>query len=82
LHSNHDIVHLFPGAIMAHELTLQNYEAAVSIAMMRRYGITWEDACGDPEPLTAALCNGETPVEFVARWGDRYELEDITRRWH
>jgi hypothetical protein len=65
---------------MAHQLTLPEYEAAVSTEMKRRFGITWADACGDPQPLTAALRNGETPVEFVAWWGDRYELEEITPR--
>jgi hypothetical protein len=66
---------------MAHELTLQDYAAAVSAEMNRRYGITWADACGDPQPLTVALRSGDTPEDFVARWGDRYELEEITSRW-
>jgi hypothetical protein len=63
-------------------MTLQEYEAAVSFQTKRRFGITWEDACGDQEPLTAALRDGESPEEFVARWGDRYELDDITRRYY
>jgi hypothetical protein len=66
---------------MQRTLTLPEYEVAVSIEMKRRYGITWEDACGDTQPLTAAFRNGESPEEFVAWWGDRYELEEITRRW-
>lgn len=66
---------------MARALTLPEYEEAVTIEMKKRYGITWEDACGDAEPLTAALRYGESPEEFVARWGDRYDLEEINRRW-
>jgi hypothetical protein len=60
-------------------MTPQEYEAAATTEMKRRYGITWEDACGDAEPLTAALRNGDSPAEFVARWGARYELAEISR---
>jgi hypothetical protein len=56
-----------PGGTM----TLQEYEDAVSTEMKGRYGLTWQDASGDAEPVTAALRNGKSPEEFVAWWGGR-----------
>lgn len=50
------------------------YRAVVSEEMVRVYRITWNDACGDEEPLVRAENDGDSPTEFVKWWGDRYEL--------
>lgn len=50
------------------------YKAEVSREMLRVYGITWDDACGDDEPLIRSENDGDTPAEFVEWWGNRYNL--------
>lgn len=54
-----------------------SYREAVSIEMVRVYGITWDDACGDDEPLVRAEDDGDSPAEFVKWWGERYELTPV-----
>ena len=53
---------------------LTQFEAEVSEHMLRRYGITWADAAGDPEPLLDALADDESAEAFVSRWGEKYGL--------
>jgi phage-related protein len=57
--------------------SISNYEAAVSAAMQSTYGISWQDACGDVEPLQSALQEGSSPEEFVHWWGKRYDLSPV-----
>ncbi len=54
--------------------SLQNYERAVTFHMLQEYGITWQDACGDAWPLEAAIAWGESPEDFVRRYGEKYDL--------
>ncbi|HEY4320717.1 MAG TPA: hypothetical protein VGM77_05995 [Gemmatimonadales bacterium] len=54
----------------------QSYLAEVSAEMQRRYALTWADACGDDQPLSRAREAGRTPVEFVAWWGEKYQLTE------
>ncbi|MGH7584121.1 MAG: hypothetical protein ACREL5_12930 [Gemmatimonadales bacterium] len=56
---------------------LEAYRAKVSSEMKRRYGLTWDDACGVDERLIPALNAGETPAEFVAWWGEKYDLIEL-----
>jgi hypothetical protein len=60
---------------------LSDYEAAVSAAMQRHYGISWNDASGELAPLQTALEEGVEPEEFVLRFGERYDLEPVQTRW-
>lgn len=66
---------------MKYRMTLPEFETAVSAEMKKRYGITWEDACGDVEPLIAALAEGRHPAEFVHCFGERYDLQEIAKNW-
>jgi hypothetical protein len=56
------------------------YEAAVSEAMLKEYGVTWRDACGDREPLERAMAEGLSPEAFVRYFGERYDLIPM-REW-
>lgn len=56
---------------------ISDYEATVSAAMQRTYGISWRDACGDARPLQNALDDGLSPEEFVEWWGERYDLSPL-----
>ena len=50
------------------------YREAVSAEMQRVYGISWQDASGDSEPLERAQVAGQSPVDFVDWWGRKYHL--------
>lgn len=56
------------------------YRDEVSVAMIKKYGISWADACGDSEPLEAAMEEKQTPQEFVDWWGDKYDLDPVMGR--
>lgn len=62
---------------MSGSQSFSEYEAAVSSAMQRTYGISWLDACGDVEPLQSALHDGLSPEEFVHWWGEHYDLSPV-----
>lgn len=36
---------------------------------------SWADLCGDMEPLRRAYADGETPLEFLRWWADKYDLD-------
>lgn len=50
------------------------YRQDVSDEMLKVYGITWSDACGDLEPLLQARKDGKSPEDFVAWFGNKYDL--------
>ena len=50
------------------------YLEAVSAEMQRVYGISWQEASGDAEPLERAQTAGQSPVEFVDWFGTKYDL--------
>lgn len=75
--------HLIPLAIevtMSSQAIMSEYEAAVSNTMQKRYGITWQDASGDTQPLESAIADGWTPEQFVRWFGERYDLEPVSSR--
>lgn len=53
------------------------FGAEVDRLFRRLYGIGWNDACGEEEPLDAAFADGETPKGFVYWWGAKYGLERV-----
>lgn len=68
----------YKGEVYAEEVketTADQYRAEVSKAMKDKYGITWQDACGDAEPLQKAQTEGMTPGQFVAWWAEKYDLD-------
>lgn len=62
------------GREQGHIRQLQEYERAVTFHMLQEYGITWRDACGEARPLEAAIEDGESPEDFVQRFGEKYDL--------
>ena len=57
---------------------MQAYERAVTRAMLREYGVTWLDACGDVGPLRAAMEAGRTAEQFVRWWGEKYGMTPVS----
>jgi hypothetical protein len=57
-----------------------SYEAEVSAELVREYGLTWADACGDVDPLSRALADGLRPADFVSQFAERYGLEPARPR--
>ena len=46
----------------------------VNDQLLKRYGISWQDACGDPRPLRSAIEDGLAPEEFVVEFARKYGL--------
>lgn len=59
------------------QIILAKFKAGVDKYFKSIYGLTWADACGDEEPLLAALKELTKPKEFVLEWGERYDLDPI-----
>lgn len=56
----------------------------VSELLQRDYGIDWNDACGDMDPIEFALRDGLSPADFVEYWAEKYDLvrtADSTNCW-
>ena len=53
------------------------YCRVASDYMKKYYYITWDDAAGDPEPLTRAIEDRMTPTGFVDWWAEKYDLFSI-----
>lgn len=64
--------------VTANGARVREYERRITREMVLEYGITWADACGDFEPLAAAIEAGQSPGEFVQRWGEKYDLIPIS----
>ena len=50
------------------------YLEAVSAEIKRVYGISWQEASGDSEPLARAQAAGQSLAEFVDWFGTKYDL--------
>lgn len=53
------------------------WKSAVDSRFKVKTGNSWDDLCGDEEPLRDAYGNGLSPEEFVEHWMDKYDLEPI-----
>ena len=53
------------------------FKNRVSVRMLAVYGIDWNDACGDDEPLLTAIEDRWTAEEFVGWWGEKFDLEPL-----
>lgn len=56
---------------------LRQFTDEVSTIMKRDYGLTWQDAAGDLQPLENALADGLSPQEFVRIFAERYDLTPL-----
>lgn len=54
------------------------YREAVSRYMEKFYCLTWDDACGEEEPIRRAMESKETPAEFAEWWALKYDLDRRT----
>ena len=59
-------------------MTFEEWKAAFEAELMRRAGLTWADACGDPEPLQSYFDDKTTPVDAVVHFIEKYDLIDMT----
>jgi hypothetical protein len=50
----------------------------VSAIMKREYGLTWQDAAGDLQPLENGLTDGLSPQEFVELFAAQYGLAPLS----
>ena len=58
-------------------MTAREFVGRVDAFMVRRYGITWVDACGNAEPIERAVGAGESPEQWAEDWGLKYDLDPI-----
>jgi hypothetical protein len=58
-------------------MTLDDYRYEVSKQMLTVFCIDWDDACGEDEPLQAALDDGCTVADFVDWFGRKYDLDPL-----
>lgn len=58
-------------------MDLGEYRASVDALMKRDYGLDWQMACGDTEPLVAAIERGDAPEAFVRRFARKYDLKRL-----
>ena len=53
------------------------YRETVSQHLMKFYYISWDDACGDEEPIRHAIDSKQTPTEFAEWWALKYDLISV-----
>lgn len=46
---------------------------------MSHLACTWNDLCGEAEPLRSAYDAGDEPLVFVHAWAEKYDLQWIDR---
>ncbi|MBK9241151.1 MAG: hypothetical protein IPL75_12985 [Acidobacteria bacterium] len=55
-------------------LTFDEWAAQVDVVCTANLACSWNDLCGEVEPLRAAFDAGESPVQFVLWWAEKYDL--------
>ncbi len=55
-------------------LTFDEWTAQVDAVCTTHLACSWKDLCGETEPLHAAFDAGESPVQFVLWWAEKYDL--------
>lgn len=55
-------------------LTFEEWAAQVDAVCTAHLACSWNDLCGETEPLRAAFAAGESPVQFVLWWAEKYDL--------
>jgi hypothetical protein len=54
--------------------TFDAWALAVDALCRRHFCSSWADLCGEDEPLRNAYVSAETPMQFVERFGEKYDL--------
>jgi len=60
---------------MAARLTFSEWSNDVDTLCRHHLACSWDDLCGDEPPLRRSYDAGDTPLEFVRWWAEKYELE-------
>ena len=55
----------------------EEYREVASRYMKSYYYITWDDACGDEEPIRRTIERNESPTAFVDWWATKYDLTSL-----
>ena len=50
------------------------WSGEVDALCLRHLACTWRDLCGDREPLERSFEDGDTPLQFVRWWAEKYDL--------
>lgn len=61
--------------------TVEQYLARLNPYMEKTYGLDWEAAAGDIEPIERAIKQGATPEEFADWFASKYDLEKVSGGW-
>jgi hypothetical protein len=51
-----------------------DWASEVDTLCRHHLGCGWHDLCGEEPPLRRAFGAGDTPVEFVKWWAEKYDL--------
>ena len=63
------------------KMQLKKFKSSVSMLMKKEYGLDWDDACGELEPLENAIDGGETPRQFVDWWATKYDMTPLEENY-
>lgn len=55
-------------------ITFDQWMLTVDRLCLAHLACSWNDLCGDLEPLRSAFDVGEDPIQFVRWWADKYDL--------
>ncbi len=61
--------------------TVEQYLARLNPYMEKTYGLDWDAAAGDIEPIERAIQQGATPEEFADWFASKYDLKKVSGGW-
>lgn len=53
---------------------LDDWTRSVDVLCRQHLACSWQDLSGDPEPLAGGYEAGQTPMEFVRWFAEKYDL--------
>lgn len=62
---------------MVAPLKFSEWARDVDVLCRHHLGCSWDDLCGDEQPLRRGFEARDTPLEFVRWWWERYDLDLI-----
>ena len=71
-----------PSSSTGEDMTFDEWTQNVDLLCRAHLACTWADLCGDMEPLKAGFDSGQTPLEFVHWFADKYDLHWIEPTGH
>lgn len=68
-------------------MTFHDWVQRVEFLCVSHLACSWNDLCGEAEPLRSAYDAGEAPMTFVHAWAEKYDLQwidsgSIERLWY